>query len=160
MKKMIQRGLAFILFGGIVLFVGGCGQPVAVNKPIPQPEQSTASVVPASSSNTANSPSNTAAPTNPTTPMNPTTSAGSAASLANGKELFEKNCVSCHGANGIGATGPALNKSTLVSGEPKNTNTLVDRIKKGNISKGMLAWENVIPDSDIEAVTQYLMSLK
>lgn len=167
--KPFRRGLVFLLLVGTTAVAAGCGQPVATNKPIPQPEQ-TAQVAPASpnpgsavtnSSNPATDPAAGSSAQPAGSAAGPGSAAPAAAtSVASGKEVFDKNCAACHGANATGGTGPALNKSTLSSGAPKNMETLVDSIKKGNIPKGMLSWQNVLPDSDIEAVAKYIMSLK
>ena len=67
---------------------------------------------------------------------------------ADGATLYKNNCQACHGAKGVGGTGPALTAS--------NVNR--DTIEKGIVDKGMPAFGNTLTPDQITAILQYLTS--
>jgi len=86
-------------------------------------------------------------PQNVTTPSTttPTTTA------ANGKDVYDKNCSSCHGAGGAGASAPALNNGTTQA-------EALGITKKGQGS--MPGFASQLSDAEIQAVSQYVGDLK
>ncbi len=68
--------------------------------------------------------------------------------LFDGTKLYTDNCAPCHGAKGIGGTAVALTAS--------NANRSV--IEKGNIDKGMPAFEGKLTADEITAILGYLTS--
>ncbi len=87
-----------------------------------------------------------------------------AGDLARGKRIFESTCAGCHGAQGKGGEGPALNNKVLQAGA---TDTyLVETISRGRRGTGMAAFTEPSPvrptltKSDIESVVTYLRSLQ
>lgn len=77
--------------------------------------------------------------------------------IALGKEVYLAKCAACHGQAGEGLIGPNLTDAYWIHG-----GTLTDirtTIQKGVLDKGMLAWEGVIPDSEINAVTAYIRKI-
>jgi cbb3-type cytochrome c oxidase subunit III len=86
------------------------------------------------------------------------------ASAADGKRLFESVCAGCHGAQGKGAEGPALNNKVLL--DAATDSYLVETISRGRRGTAMAGFLDPSPvrpaltRSDIEAVVAYLRSLQ
>jgi cytochrome c oxidase cbb3-type subunit 3 len=75
------------------------------------------------------------------------------ADLNEGKEIYVKNCVPCHGINGEGGIGTNLaDEEWLYGSQPKN---VFEIIKNGN-SKGMTSFSS-LPDENILKVTSYVL---
>lgn len=81
-----------------------------------------------------------------------------AAVVAKGKEVFMARCVACHGVSGGGIVGPNLTDKFWVHGG--GILDLHRVINEGVLNKGMLAWKGVIPESEIQAVTAFLWTLR
>jgi cytochrome c oxidase cbb3-type subunit 3 len=81
---------------------------------------------------------------------------GSAYEISEGQRLYNwYNCVGCH-ANGGGAIGPPLIKTSWIyGGEPAN---LFDTIVKGR-PNGMPTWGGRIPEYQIWQIIAYVRSL-
>lgn len=79
--------------------------------------------------------------------------------LADGKKLFETNCVACHRADGGGTIGPNLtDEYWILGGGIKNVfNTIT---KGGRDGKGMVAWKGTLKPSEIQQVASYVLSLQ
>ena len=77
--------------------------------------------------------------------------------LANGGNVYKNYCSSCHGANGEGGVGPNLADNYWIHG--KESETIVKLIEVGVLAKGMPAWKGMIKPNDIQAVTQFILSL-
>jgi len=70
-----------------------------------------------------------------------------------GRALFEKfACSGCHGPNGEGGAGPALNYAELPAGEVGQ----VTRSGKGTM---MAYGSDVMSDSELDAVVQFVQAL-
>lgn len=82
-----------------------------------------------------------------------------ATSIAAGKEIFAKNCVACHRADGGGQIGPNLTDDMWINGGGiKNVfNTIMEGGRDG---KGMISWKASIKPSDIQKVASYVISLQ
>jgi mono/diheme cytochrome c family protein len=86
-----------------------------------------------------------------------------AASAPHGKQLFERACAGCHGADGKGGEAPALNNKVLL--ESATDTFLVETIlrgRRGTVMAGFLEPSPVRPAltrSDVEDVVAYLRSL-
>lgn len=77
---------------------------------------------------------------------------------AQGKEVFEKNCVSCHAQGGGGAIGPNLTDGHWLHGsKPMQIYTT---IKDGYQKGGMPAWGALIGEERVRTATAYVLSLK
>lgn len=75
------------------------------------------------------------------------------ADLGEGKDIYAKNCVACHGANGEGGIGSDFRDAEWIYGnKPEN---LFHIIKNGT-SKGMTKF-NSLPDESILKVTSYIL---
>ena len=76
--------------------------------------------------------------------------------LANGKQIFQTNCVSCHMADGGGGIGPNLTDDYWIhGGDIKN---LFTTIKYGVITKGMIPWKDQLKPEEIEDVASYILN--
>ncbi|MGQ9919561.1 MAG: c-type cytochrome [Bryobacteraceae bacterium] len=83
---------------------------------------------------------------------------------ARGKGIFERYCSGCHGPEGRGGEGPALNNQVLLAAA---TDTfLVETIRRGRRGTAMAGFGEASPvqpalaQADIEAVVAYLRSLQ
>lgn len=76
--------------------------------------------------------------------------------ITRGKTVYEKECASCHGANGEGVTAPALgNQSALAH----NTDDFIRyAIQNGREDTDMIAFANKLSADDINNVTAFLRS--
>jgi cytochrome c oxidase cbb3-type subunit 3 len=81
-----------------------------------------------------------------------------------GKRIFESTCAGCHGPQGKGGEGPALNNKVLL--ESATDTYLVETIRRGRRGTAMAPFIEPSPvrptltQSDIEAVVAYLRSLQ
>lgn len=81
-----------------------------------------------------------------------------AESLKEGGEIFQKFCISCHGPQAGGLVGPNLTDEFWIHGGGiKNVYTT---IKKGVPAKGMISWELVFSQKQIQNIGSYVLSLK
>lgn len=82
-----------------------------------------------------------------------------ATALAEGKKLYETNCVACHKLDGGGSIGPNLtDEHWILGGGIKNVfNTLMEGGREG---KGMVSWKATIKPSDLQKVASYVLSLQ
>ncbi len=79
--------------------------------------------------------------------------------LANGKKIFESNCVACHKADGGGGIGPNLtDKNWILGGGIKNVFKTVS--EGGRDGKGMVAWKQSLKPSEIAQVSSYLLQFQ
>ncbi|MCY1548105.1 cytochrome c oxidase, cbb3-type, subunit III [compost metagenome] len=78
--------------------------------------------------------------------------------IANGKNVYDANCVACHGDQGQGgAVGPNLVDEYWLHGG--SINDIFKTIKYGVPEKGMVSWEKNLSAKNISEVTNYIMSL-
>lgn len=89
-----------------------------------------------------------------------------ATSIAKGKNLFKKDCATCHGAkaDGNSPTGKALNPpaSDLTDATWKHGGTdgeIFATISKGVAGTGMTSWEKSIPETGRWNLVNYIKSL-
>lgn len=87
-----------------------------------------------------------------------------AANAVHGKQIFERTCSGCHGPEGKGGEGPALNNKVLLE-SASDTFLLetVSRGRRGTAMSGFLEPSPVRPAltrSDVEDVVAYLRSLQ
>jgi len=81
-----------------------------------------------------------------------------AESLKEGGEIFQKFCISCHGPQAGGIVGPNLTDEYWIHGGGiKNVYTT---IKKGVPAKGMISWELVFSQKQIQNIGSYVLSLQ
>jgi cytochrome c oxidase cbb3-type subunit 3 len=79
-----------------------------------------------------------------------------------GRLLYSANCAGCHGKNGEGAEGPALNNEVLLGAA--SDRFLVETIKLGRRGTAMAGFMQPTPvrsalsDSEIEAIVEFIRS--
>lgn len=77
--------------------------------------------------------------------------------LHEGKEVFAKNCVSCHGVDGGGIIGPNLTDDAWIHG---GAPTAIHRtITEGVLAKGMPPWGRLLKPEALDQVAAYVVSL-
>jgi len=76
--------------------------------------------------------------------------------IARGETLYQKECSSCHGANGEGVTGPALGNPSALA---HNSDEFIRyAIQQGRDGTPMLAFKDKLSADDINNVTAFLRS--
>ncbi|MBT8196205.1 MAG: c-type cytochrome [Bacteroidia bacterium] len=78
--------------------------------------------------------------------------------LANGKKVWTKNCVVCHGAEGQGGTGPNMTDEYWVHGG--DIKDLFKTIKYGVPEKGMQVWNGVLTPVEMQNVASYILTFQ
>jgi cytochrome c oxidase cbb3-type subunit 3 len=81
-----------------------------------------------------------------------------AASLANGKVIFTKNCAACHGPDGQGLVGPNFTDDYWIHGN--KINDLFRTIKVGVPAKGMISWQAQLDPTQMQEVASYILTLR
>ncbi|MCB0409272.1 MAG: c-type cytochrome, partial [Flavobacteriales bacterium] len=76
--------------------------------------------------------------------------------LADGAEIYTKNCVACHAANGGGGVGPNFTDNFWIHGN--TINDLFKTIKYGVPEKGMIPWESQLNPEQIQNVASYILT--
>ncbi|SDJ69420.1 c-type cytochrome [Sediminibacillus albus] len=69
---------------------------------------------------------------------------------SNGESVFENNCLSCHGEQGAGASGPNLQES----GVAEDQSQVEEMVRSGG--NGMPSFEGDLSDAEIADVTAYI----
>lgn len=82
----------------------------------------------------------------------------SAADLADGKEIFIKNCAPCHLADGGGTVGPNLTDEYWLHGG--SLKDIFKSIKYGWQDKGMKSWKDDLSPKQIQELSSFIKSLK
>ena len=77
--------------------------------------------------------------------------------LVAGKDIYTKNCATCHGQGGEGGVGPNITDDYWIHGA--GMNNLVAIVKNGVPAKGMISWRSILNDNQIIQVSSYMMSL-
>jgi len=75
-----------------------------------------------------------------------------------GREIFVKNCASCHGVNGQGDIGPNLTDKYWLHGA--GMTNVVKTIKYGFPVKGMISWRGLLKENQIMDVASYVLTLQ
>ncbi len=80
------------------------------------------------------------------------------AEIAEGKELFSKNCVACHLADGGGSVGPNFADEYWLHGG--GIKDIFKSIKYGWQEKGMKSWKDDFSPKQIQELATYVLSFK
>lgn len=78
--------------------------------------------------------------------------------LAVGNAIFQTNCVSCHGPNGAGVSGPNLTDESYLL--VKSLEDIPKTVTNGSVAKGMPAWGTRLAPNEIVLVSAYVASLR
>ncbi len=78
--------------------------------------------------------------------------------LAEGKNIFEKNCIACHGNLGQGNVGPNLTDEFWLHGG--GIRNLFNTITTGVPNKGMISWKAQLAPKQIQEVASFILTLK
>ncbi|MCK8479497.1 cbb3-type cytochrome c oxidase N-terminal domain-containing protein [Psychroserpens algicola] len=82
-----------------------------------------------------------------------------ASDIANGKSIFETNCIACHKVDGGGGIGPNLtDKHWILGGGIKNVFKTIS--EGGRDGKGMIAWKQSLKPSEIAQVATYVLQFE
>lgn len=79
-----------------------------------------------------------------------------ASKLADGKAIYDKNCVACHAANGGGGVGPNFTDDYWLHGN--TINDVFRVVKYGVPEKGMIPWEAQLNPEQIQNVSSYILN--
>ncbi len=79
-------------------------------------------------------------------------------SLTVGRELFDANCVACHGSSGEGKVGPNLTDEYWIHGG--KLKDIFHIINEGVPQKGMIAWKKQLNPIQVQQLTSYIVKLK
>lgn len=75
-----------------------------------------------------------------------------------GKAIYTKNCVSCHGTNGEGGIGPNFcDKYWIHGGGIEN---VMKVIINGVPEKGMIAWKSQLKPEEVQKVASFVMTFQ
>lgn len=77
--------------------------------------------------------------------------------LEAGKQIFNTNCLACHGPDGGGTVGPNLTDAYWVHGG--SFSDIYNTVKIGVPEKGMISWQSMLSATQMQQVTSYIMSL-
>jgi cytochrome c oxidase cbb3-type subunit 3 len=80
-----------------------------------------------------------------------------ATGIAAGKQLFQQNCIACHGSAGEGGVGPNLTDNYWLHGG--RINDVFKTIKYGYPDKGMQSWEKMFSPSQIRNLASFVKTL-
>jgi cytochrome c oxidase cbb3-type subunit 3 len=80
-----------------------------------------------------------------------------AASLADGKQVYDNNCAACHRADGGGGIGPNLTDNYWLHGG--SIESVFTTIKVGVPENGMISWEPLLSPSQMQNVASYIMTM-
>ncbi len=79
--------------------------------------------------------------------------------IAAGKDIFDKNCVACHGTLGEGNTiGPNMTDEYWIHGG--SIKDVFKTIKYGVVEKGMQSWKEMLPPAAMHQVAMYILTLQ
>jgi cytochrome c oxidase cbb3-type subunit 3 len=81
-----------------------------------------------------------------------------AGAIAKGKDIYDGNCVACHGGAGEGGVGPNLTDEYWLHGG--GIKEVFKTIKYGVPAKGMIPWEDQLTPPQMQQVASYIMTLK
>jgi cytochrome c oxidase cbb3-type subunit III len=81
-----------------------------------------------------------------------------ASAISAGKEIFTKNCVACHGANGEGGVGPNFTDEFWIHGG--GIKNIFKVVTNGVPAKGMISWKSQLSPKQIQQVGSYILTFQ
>jgi len=79
-------------------------------------------------------------------------------SVEKGKNIYDKNCLVCHGANGEGLIGPNFCDTNWIHGGA--IEDLVNIINIGVPEKGMIPWDKTLTPKEILQVASFILTFE
>lgn len=79
------------------------------------------------------------------------------ADLQSGKDIYDANCVACHGQFGEGLVGPNLTDDYWIHGG--GIKNVFKVTKYGVPAKGMISWQTQLSPNQMQKVASYIISL-
>ncbi len=76
--------------------------------------------------------------------------------LANGKAIYNRDCIACHAPEGQGLIGPNFTDKFWIHGG--SINDIFKTIKYGVSQKGMISWQSKLSPSDMRDVGSFIMT--
>ena len=76
--------------------------------------------------------------------------------LANGKAIYDRECVACHAAEGQGLIGPNFTDNYWIHGG--SISDVFRTVKYGVPQKGMISWQSKLTPSDMRDVSCYILT--
>lgn len=73
-----------------------------------------------------------------------------------GKEIFQSICSQCHGLNGEGGSGPALNSAEFLT--QSNHQDVFDIINDGHLETPMVAWNMILTPEQITDIVNHIFN--
>jgi len=123
--------------------------PTVLTAALEQVRQTTTTIPTTTTTAAAPSPGGTPTMAPPTTGS----TTADATLVAQGRQVFDQNCQSCHGPEGSGGLGPKLNPNVLVAGSPDAAR---DVIENGRPGTAMPAWGGRLQPHEIDALLALL----
>ncbi len=80
------------------------------------------------------------------------------ASLAQGKDIYDKNCIACHGVYGEGGVGPNFTDDYWIHGG--SLKDIFSVITNGVPEKGMIPWKTQLRPVNIQQVSSYITTMR
>lgn len=81
-----------------------------------------------------------------------------ASDLAAGKEIYDVNCLACHGPQGEGGVGPNLTDPYWIHGG--GIEDVFSVIKYGVPAKGMISWQAQLKPAQMQQVASYILTMQ
>ena len=75
-----------------------------------------------------------------------------------GKEIFTKNCIACHGPDGGGVIGPNLTDDYWIHGG--RIEEIGATVSAGVLAKGMPGWGKILKPDEVLEVVAYVWTLR
>lgn len=76
--------------------------------------------------------------------------------LANGKAIYDRQCVACHAEEGQGLIGPNFTDNYWIHGG--SINDIFRTVKYGVPQKGMISWQTMLSPTDMRDVSSYILT--
>lgn len=83
---------------------------------------------------------------------------GDPGAVSAGEEVFQQNCVVCHGGSGEGNIGPNLTDPNWIHGGAATD--IYSSVYDGRLQNGMPAWGSTLGGDAVQRVSAYILSIR